>query len=293
MSRPRGKRTTLTVDRDTFEEYFIVGSTGVNVARNAMTADKIRTPYEAIELVCLANQLESEWFFWDTVVELEQYGKDDDYIAAYKVGDHQRCDRLMFDHVSRDRVRQMLLDVQSDVREELGIPEAPLKLKRVPSLIRWEEDEERDEPREKLAPAMKGGPAVIAGLARGRFENYFDLDSPACRIVWDARLDDVVATPYEAVKMLCEVNMMYTTRIRAAMLGTALGAYDSQEGISTAMQNGTFATRAVAQLSDQFEQLYDGLIEEIRATFGVPEKEEHGTGERYRVWLQTRRKPVN
>ena len=114
MPPPRGKRTTLTVDRETFEEYFFVGSTGVNVARDALAADKIRTPYEAIALVCLVNELEAEWFFWDTVVELEQYGKDDDYFAAYSLGDRARCDRLMFDNISKDRVLQMLLDVQSD-----------------------------------------------------------------------------------------------------------------------------------------------------------------------------------
>jgi hypothetical protein len=294
VPRPRGKRTTLTVDRETFEKYFFVGSTGVNVARDAMAADKIRTPYEAIEVVCLANQLETEWFFWDTVVELEQYGKDDDYFAAYSLGDHQRCDRLMFDNISKDRVRQMLLDVQSDVREELGIPDGRRTLKRIPSLTPPEpDDEECEEPYEKLAPEMKGEPAVVPELAPSRFEKYFDLDSPVYSIVWDARTENVIATPYEAVKMLCEANMMYVTRVRAEMWGTAFGQFDTPEELDAAVQNRTFASTAATRMKESFEQMYDDVILEIRTAFGVPQTEERGKGERYRLWLQTRSKPVN
>jgi hypothetical protein len=294
VPKPRGKRTTLTVDRDTFEEYFFVGSTGVNVARDAMAAGKIRTPYEAIGLVCLVNQLEAEWFFWDTVVELEQYGKDDDYFAAYSLGDHQRCDRLMFDNISKDRVYQMLLDVQSDVREELEIPDGRRSVKRVPSLIQSEpDDEDREEPREKLAPEMKGEPAVVPMLAPSRFEKYFDLDSPVYSIVWDAQSESVIATPYEAVKMLCEANMMYVTRVRAEMWGTAFSQFDSPEELEVAVQNRTFATLATARMRESFEQMYDDLFVEIRTAFGVPKTEERGKGEKYRLWLQTRRNPVN
>ena len=294
MPKPRGKRTTLTVDRETFEEYFVIGSTGVNVARDAMAADKIRTPYEAIELVCLVNQLEAEWFFWDTIVELGQYGKDDDYFAAYSLGDHARCDRLMFDNISKDRVQQMLLDVHSDVRDELQIPEGRRRLKRVPSLTQSEpDDEEREESPVKLAPEMKGEPAVVPMLAPSRFEQFFDLDSPTYWIVVDAQRESVIATPYEAVKMLCEANMMYVTRIRAMMLGTAFGQYDTPEELDVAVKNRTFATLATTRMREQFEQIYDDLILEIRTTFGVPETEERGKGEKYRLWLQTRRKPVN
>ena len=295
MPKPRGKRTTLTVDRETFEEYFFVGSTGVNVARDAMAEGKIRTPYEAIGLVCLVNQLEAEWFFWDTIVELEQYGKDDDYFAAYSLGDHQRCDRLMFDNISKDRVYEMLIDVQSDVREELGIPRGRRRLNRVPSLIPRSvpDDEEREESGEKLAPEMKGEPAVIPMLARSRFEKYFDLDSPVYPIVWDAQSESIIGTPYEAVKMLCEANMMYVTRVRAEMWGTAFEQFDSPEEVDAAVENGTFATLATARMKESFEEMYDDLLDEIRATFGVPETEERGKGDKYRLWLHTRRKPVN
>jgi hypothetical protein len=294
MPQPRGKRTKLTVDRGTFEEYFFVGSTGINVARDAMAADKIRTPYEAIELVCLVNQLEAEWFFWDMVAELEPHGKDDDYIAAHKLGDFDRYDRLIFDNVSKDRVYQMLLDVQSDVREELGIPEGRRRLKRVPSLTQSEpDDEDREKPREKLAPEMKGEPAVVPMLARSRFEQFFDLDSPAYSIVWDAQRQNVIATPYEAVKMLCEANMMYATRIRANMWRTAFGQYDTPEELDAAVQNRTFAATAASSWNERFDQIYDDLILEIRTAFGVPKTEERGKGEKYRLWLQTRSKPVN
>lgn len=167
-------------------------------------------------------------------------------------------------------------------------------MKRVPSLTRSEPDvEEREEPREKLAPEMRGEPAVVPMLAPSRFEEFFDLDSPAYGIVWDAQRQSVIATPYEAVKMLCEANMMYATRIRANMWRMAFGQYETPEELYAAVENRTFAGRATARMAESFEQMYDDLILEIRTTFGVRQTEERGKGERYRLWLQTRSKPVN
>ena len=142
MPRPRGKRTTLTVDCPTFEEYFYVGSDGIALARDALFTGMIRTPYEAIELVCLVNELEAEWHYSDMLVELEPHGKDDDYEAASAQGDTARKEQIILEYVGRERLRQMLLDVKSDVRDELQIPEVSRAARRLRSWSSMEPDDE-------------------------------------------------------------------------------------------------------------------------------------------------------
>ena len=294
MPRHRGKRTTLTVDRETFEEYFFVDSDGIALARDAMDTGMIRTPYEAIELVCLANQLEAEWHYWDMLAELEPHGKEEDFIAAYTVDDTERANQIILQYIGRERLRQMLLDVKGDVRDELQIPEVSLRARRALwSSSREPDDEDREEPREKLAPPMKGEPAVVP-IARWRFEKYFELDGLPYGIVLDAFRQSVIATPYEMVKMLCDVNMLYSLRLREKAWRKIAEQYDSVEELRMAVRNGTYAGfRSDVLESEWFEQMFDNLILEIRTAFGVPEIAEIGTAEKYKLWLESRRRPVN
>jgi hypothetical protein len=294
MPPPRGKRTTLTVDRPTFEEYFYVGSDGISVARDAMDRGLIRTPYESIELVCLVNQLEAEWHYWDTIAELEQHGKDDEYAAANAQGDNERQEQLILQYIGRERLREMLLEVRSDVRDELQIPAVSRRARRAGSSYSTEpENESREEPREKLAPPFNGEPAIVP-IARWRFERHFELDGAAYWIVLDAFRQSVIATPYEMVTMLCDVNMMYSRRLRENAWLTAVEKYQSFDELQVAVQNGTFARpSAEAAKGEQFEQMFDKLMLEIRTAFGVPETKEIGKAEKYKLWLEAHRSPVN
>lgn len=294
MPRPRGKRTTLTVDRETFEEYFFVDSDGISVARDAMHEGMIRTPYESIELVCLANQLEAEWHYWDMLAELEPHGKEEDFIAAYTVDDTERANQIILQYIGRERLRQMLLDVRSDVREELQIPEVSRRARRLHWSSSMEpDDEDREEPREKLAPPMKGEPALVP-IAPWRFESFFELDGLAYRIVLDAFRQSVIATPYEMVTMLCDVNMMYSARLRENVWRAAAEEYQSFDALQVAVQNGTYAGfMDNLGKGERFEEMFDNLMLEIRTAFGVPEPAEIGTAEKYKLWLESRRRPVN
>jgi hypothetical protein len=293
MPPPRGKRTTLTVDRPTFEEYFFVGSDGISVARDAMDRGMIRTPYEAIELVCLVNQLEAEWHYWDIIGELEPHGKDADYEAACEQNDTVRREQLMLQYIGRERLREMLLEVRSDVRDELQIPEVSRRARRAGSSYSTEPEEEaREEPREKLAPTFNGEPAIVP-IARWRFEKHFELAGAAYWIVLDAFRQSVIATPYEMVTMLCDVNMMYSRRLRENVWLSAFQQYQSFDELQVAVQNGTFARSSAEAAREQFEQTFDNLMLEIRTAFGVPETKEIGKAEKYKLWLEAHRSPVN
>jgi len=291
---PRGKRTTLTVDRPTFEEYFFLGSSGISIARDALDRGIIRTPYESIELVCLVNQLEAEWHYLDTLSELEAHGKDEDYEAAYAQGDRERCDQIILQYIGRERLREMLLEVRSDVRDELQIPEVSRRASRASYLSAAEpENERREEPREKLAPPFNGEPAIIP-MARWRFERHFVLDGVPYWIALDAFRQSVIGTPYEMVTMLCDVNMMYSRRLRESAWLAAFERYQSFDEMQVAVQNGTFARDSVEESKgEKFDQMFDALMLEIRTAFGVPETNEIGKAEKYKLWLEAHRSPVN
>jgi len=82
----------------------------------------IKTPYEMIEFVCEANQLFAEIFFDEIVDELEPLGKADEYVAAEQLVDQDRTLRMIREHVSEERLREMHIAIIKQVREELGIP---------------------------------------------------------------------------------------------------------------------------------------------------------------------------
>ena len=133
----------------------------------------------------------------DTLAELEAHGKDGDYEAAYAQGDHGRCDQIILQYIGRKRLRQMLLDVRSDVATSWQIPEVSRRASRASYSSEGEPDNAaREEPREKLAPRFNGEPAVVP-IARWRFEKYFELDGLLYAIVLDAFRQSVIATPYE------------------------------------------------------------------------------------------------
>jgi len=290
---PRGKRTTLTVDRPTFEMYFFLGSSGISVARDAMDRGIIRTPYESIDLVCLVNQLEAEWHYLDTLSELEPHGKDEDYEAAYVQGDRERCDEIILQYIGRERLREMLLEVQSDVRDELQIPEVSSRASRARYSSTAEPDDEApEEPREKLAPPFNGEPAILP-IAPWRFERHFELHGMPYWIALDAFRQSVIGTPYEMVTMLCDIHMMYSRRLWENTWLGAFERYQSFDELEVAVQNGTFARDAKVARGEKFDQMFDDLMLEIRTAFGVPETNEIGKAEKYKLWLYSHRSPVN
>jgi hypothetical protein len=140
---------------------------------------------------------------------------------------------------------------------------------------------------------MNGEPAVVP-IAPWRFEKYFQLDGFPYGIVLDAFRQSVIATPYEMVKMLCDVNMLYSLRLREKAWRKIAEQYDSVEELRVAVRHGTYAAfRSDVLESEWFEQMFDNLVLEIRTAFGVPEIAEIGRAEKYKLWLDARRRAVN
>jgi hypothetical protein len=122
MPKKRSERAKLPIGRDRFEKLFVLDSVGRYMALEAKNAGMIKTPYEMIEFVCEANQLFAEIFFDAIVDELEPLDKADEYVGAEQLGDQDRTLRMIREHVSEERLREMHVAIIKQVREELSIP---------------------------------------------------------------------------------------------------------------------------------------------------------------------------
>lgn len=278
------ERTRLTVDRELFEEFFVIDSFARVISNDAMAMGIIRTPYEAIEMLCIANRNMAEIFVEEMALELEQYGKDDEYWAALQAEDSDRANRFISEYISGKRHAEIYLSVMNEVREDLGLPEFDADDPMAWPAIQGEYDPPA------LPPVVE--PAYVP-IAPGRFEEHFRLTGTGFRIALDAVRQSVIATPYQVVEMICNANLMRSARMSENALRLVFDHYTPEE-LMVAIQNGTFSgfiERAAE--SEEFETMAGNLRLEIRTAFGVPETKEQGTSEKYKLWAGSRRKPVN
>ena len=286
MPKPRGKRTTLTVDRELFEEFFVIDSWARTIVVDALGAGIIETPYEALEMLCVANRKMAEIFVDEIALDLAEVGKDEDYIAALEVGDNARANSFIDQYISSDRHTQLFLGVLNEVREDLGLPEWDFNNTKPLPFEPTESEYDR--------PAMaEGAEAAFVRIAPWRFERHFRVTGPGMRIAIDAVRQSIIATPYEVVEMICNVNLMHEVRTRQNTFRLIFDEYTPEE-LYVAIQNRTFSgfVERTAE-STNFDEIYDNLMLEIRNKFGVPEPKEKGKSEKYGLWSESRRKPVN
>jgi hypothetical protein len=253
-----------------------------------LAVGKIRTPYETIEMVCRTNQTLATMFVNEMAAELEPFGKADDWLAALDLEDWQRSDGIVLSCISRERIDELQLGTREQLRRELGIPELSPEA-RAAARYSWPESEEDELP----APPEVAEPATVP-IAPWRFEEYFSLSGPGHWIALDAFRESVIATPYETVEMICNVNLMHTLRFRQLTAQAVLEQFPTAEELGDAMRNGTFTERVTAQTKTEwFEQKSENVMREIRTRFGVPEPQVRGKAEKYKLWSETRLKPVN
>ncbi len=287
MPPPRGKRTRLTVDRELFEEFFVLDSFGRVISNDAMAMGIIRTPYEAVEMICIANRNMADIFPYEIALELEDNGsgKDDDYLAALRVQDFERAKRFIDEYISKERHTELFLSVINEVREDLGLPEWDPN-----DPLAWPTVQGEYNPPE--LPDDGGEPAYVP-IAPWRFERHFRLTGTGFRLAREAIRQSIIATPYEVVEMICNVNLMREARTRQNALRLVFDEYTPEE-LMVAIQNRTFTSFVErAAESEKLDKMADSLLLELRKTFGVPETEERGNSERYKQWSEARRKPVN
>ena len=94
--------------------------------------------------------------------------------------------------------------------------------------------------------------------------------------------------------MICNVNLMTDVRLHQISAQTLLDQYPTAEELGAALQNGSIdGFMSTAPDSEGFQRRVDKMMLEIRAAFGVSETEEAGEAEKYKLWSESRRKPVN
>ena len=268
-------------------------SFGRSIAVDALTMGVIRTPYEEIETICGANHSMAVIFVDEIADELEKCGKDDEYLDAIELQESDRANRFIDEYISKERHSEIFLGVLNEVRGDFGLPpwnpNRPKPLRSLRTLAAAEEEPEWPD-----RPALPEGvePAFVP-VAPWRFERHFTLKGPGFWVALDAIRQSVIATPYEAVEMICNVNLMHTVRFRQKSLRLIFDEYTPEE-LVVAVQNRTFdgfMERTAA--SEKLDEMTDELMLEIRKAFGVPETEEKGKSEKYKLWSESRRKPVN
>jgi hypothetical protein len=112
----RFKNITL----DQFTTYFHLDSPGYFIARDAEKAHEVGSPLDAVEIVCLANQLYESELTNRLMVELQPHGALDEYLR--KRGTDESTE-LVIDVLGKQRTTEILKEVMDQVRREVKIGE--------------------------------------------------------------------------------------------------------------------------------------------------------------------------
>jgi hypothetical protein len=118
------EKKTLTLKRITaeqFQNWFVLDSPGYFIARQAMKAGELKTPLDALEALCLANQLYDSELLNRLLVELAPFGKAEEY--AEKRGTDAGTD-LVVQCLGPDRMKVVLREVMDEVRRVAFTPSA-------------------------------------------------------------------------------------------------------------------------------------------------------------------------
>jgi histidyl-tRNA synthetase len=98
-----------------FEQFFLLDSPGYFIARDAMNAGETSTATDALEVLCLANELYESELLNRLIVELAPYGQVEEY--AEKRGTDEGAD-LIVEVLGKDRALRILQDVANEVKRQ-------------------------------------------------------------------------------------------------------------------------------------------------------------------------------
>jgi hypothetical protein len=105
---------------DQFNRYFRLDSPGYFIARDGEKADEVGSPLEAVEIVCLANQLYESELTNRLMIELHPYGAVEEYLK--KRGTDEGT-ALVINVLGKQRMKEILKEVMDKVRREVKIGE--------------------------------------------------------------------------------------------------------------------------------------------------------------------------
>jgi hypothetical protein len=98
-----------------FEQFFLLDSPGCFIARDAMNAGATATATDALEVLCLANELYKSELLNRLIVELAPLGKLDEYIEKRGT---DAGGRLYRRSVGKNRALRILQDVANEVNRQ-------------------------------------------------------------------------------------------------------------------------------------------------------------------------------
>jgi len=98
-----------------FEQFFLLDSPGYFIARDAMKAGETATATDALEVLCLANELFESELLNRLIVELAPYGKVEEY--AEKHGTDEGTD-LIVGVLGKEKALRILQDVANEVKRQ-------------------------------------------------------------------------------------------------------------------------------------------------------------------------------
>jgi hypothetical protein len=125
------------ITADEFDEHFQLESPGYQMAKEAHAAGEASTALEVLEILCLANQLYANLLTKRMLMELEPFGKAEEYLEKRS---SEEIGEFVVGVLGKKRTVQILREVMADVRHEakiglgLGVNEkktaAPVKQRR-------------------------------------------------------------------------------------------------------------------------------------------------------------------
>ncbi|HXH91109.1 MAG TPA: hypothetical protein VNN25_05975 [Thermoanaerobaculia bacterium] len=98
-----------------FEQFFLLDSPGYFIARDAMNAGETATATDALEVLCLANQLYESELLNRLIVELATLGKLDEYIE--KRGTDEGGEFIV-EVFGKEKALRILQDVTNEVKRQ-------------------------------------------------------------------------------------------------------------------------------------------------------------------------------
>ncbi len=98
-----------------FEQYFLLDSPGYFIARDAMNAGETATATDALEVLCLANQLYESELLNRLIVELTPYGKVEEYAEKHNTDE---AGDFIVEVLGKERALVILQEVTAEVKRQ-------------------------------------------------------------------------------------------------------------------------------------------------------------------------------
>jgi hypothetical protein len=96
-----------------FEQFFLLDSPGYFIARDAMKAGETATATDALEVLCLANELYESELLNRLIVELAPLGKLEEYIEKRATGEGGE---FIVEVLGKKKTFRILQDVTNEVK---------------------------------------------------------------------------------------------------------------------------------------------------------------------------------